>query len=64
MGQTLDIVARMEAKPLKLLALPSEARDPNNTNALARYLGEFYLIVIQLVLAAFPKPFSGAVIRQ
>jgi hypothetical protein len=47
-----------------MLALPSEARDPNIINALARYLGEFYLIVIQLVLAAFPKPFSGAVIRQ
>jgi len=39
--------------------LPSEARDPHNLNALSRYLGNFYLIVIQLILAAFPKLLPG-----
>jgi hypothetical protein len=42
-----------------MLALPSEARDPHNLKALARNLGNFYLIVIQLVLAAFPKLLPG-----
>jgi hypothetical protein len=46
------------------MALPSEARDSNIINALARYLGELYLIVLPFVLAAFPKSFSSAVIRQ
>jgi hypothetical protein len=49
----------------KLTALlPSEARDTNILKVLARYLGNFYLIVIQLVLATFPKLPSGAVTRQ
>ena len=47
-----------------LLALPSEAREPSVLNALARYLGDFYVIVIQLVLAAFPKLISGTSTRQ
>jgi hypothetical protein len=55
-----------EVRTIKKLMAPllSEARDPNILNALARYLGESYLIVIQLVLAAFPKSFSGVDIRQ
>jgi hypothetical protein len=41
------------------MALPSEARDPHTLKALAQYLGNFYLIVIQFVLAAFPKLLLG-----
>jgi len=44
--------------------LPGEARDPHNLRALVQYLGNFHLIVIQLVLAALPKLLSGQLLWQ